>query len=165
MKTINTLFLPLLLLSTFLTAADKTYSFIGIQAGAAISEHPTVPTIGVRYGQQTKDYRTSIAYDYGKDSKNKYQTVIIQMDTGILKNQFKGTDFKPYVGASLGFIEHTDGSTGIVDKGYLYGLNTGISYIFNDSLDFDLGYRYLKTGKVVNIDHISDVSLSMHYFY
>ena len=165
MKKINTLFLPLLLISTSLTAADKTYSFIGIQAGAVISENPTVPTVGLKYGQQTKEYRTSIAYNYGRDSKNTYQTLIMQMDTGIMKNRFKDIALKPYVGASVGFIQHDEKATSVKDKGYLYGINTGVTYIFNDALDFDLGYRYLKTEKVRSINHLSDVTLSVHYFY
>jgi len=165
MKTFYKLLLTSILFSTLLLAKDKTYSFLGIQTSTQKIEGETMPSIGIKYGKQTKKYRTSLSYNYGSKDQNRYETLIAQMDMGILKNSFKNTNFKPYAGISVGVIQATNKSLGEKDKGYVYGANTGISYIFNDSLDFDLGYRYLKTSKLKKIDSIDDLTLSVHYFY
>ena len=166
MKKINTLFLPLLLLSSVLHADDKLYSFIGIQTSASKYESTSLPTVGVKYGKQTENLRTSIAYTYGEKSTNDYQTLLMQIDTGVLTNSFKDVALKPYIGASIGVMQQNDKS--VVpsrDRGYVYGANAGISYILNDAIDLDLGYRYLKTSKLENIDEITDLTFSMHFFY
>ena len=165
MKTINKLFLPLLLTCTTLSAVDKSYSFIGIQTDYSKIRNNNVQSIGIKYGQQSRNYRTSLSYTYATPSDFTYQTLILQMDRGIFKKAFKELPFKPYVGFSVGVMEEQDKTLSKKDKGYLYGLNTGIAFIANDSLDFDLGYRYLKTHKLKNIDEINNISLSMHYFY
>jgi len=165
MKTINKLYISLILLSTSLSATDKSYSFLGIQAGNSFIEGKSISTVGLKYGVQTRKYRTSINYNYGKNSDGIYQTLITQIDTGILIHTFKNSLLKPYAGLSFGIMQEKNRISSIIDKGYLYGVNTGLAYIFNDALDFDLGYRYLKTSKLNKIDSINDLTLSMHYFY
>jgi opacity protein-like surface antigen len=166
MKTINKLYISLILLSTSLSAADKSYSFLGIQAGNSFVEGNFVPTAGLKYGVQTKKYRTAISYNYAENSSSSYQTLIAQVDTGILSNTFKNSSIKPYAGFSFGAMQEKNSLNSLTtDRGYIYGVNTGLAYIFNDSLDFDLGYRYLQTSKLKNIDSLSDLTLSMHYFY
>ena len=166
MKKINTLFLPLLLLTSVLNADDKIYSFIGVQTSASKFENTSAPTVGLKYGKQTENLRTSISYSYGAKSDNDYHSLIIQMDTGILSNAFKDISVKPYVGASVGVMQQDDNSVvPSKDRGLVYGVNAGLSYILNDSIDLDLGYRFLKTSKLENIDNISDLTFSMHYFY
>ena len=146
---------------------DKLYSFIGIQTSTTQFENNTVPTIGLRYGMQSEKIRTSIAYNYGKNSNNQYQTLMMQMDTGILSNTFANSNFKPYMGASFGIIQYDDKQTtkSLRDRGYIYGINAGLTYILNDALDLDLGYKFLKTEKVENINSINDLTFAMHYFY
>jgi len=165
MKTFNRLYLSLILFSTSLSSADKIYSYLGIQAANSFVEGSAVPTLGLKYGKQTKQYRTSISYAYGEASNGNYQTLIAQVDTGILSNKFRYSAFKPYAGVSFGVMQEKNKQTSIRDRGYLYGVNTGIAYIYNDAFDFDLGYRYLNTSKLQKIDSMSDVTLSMHYFY
>jgi hypothetical protein len=165
MKTINKLYISLILLSTPLFSTDKLYSFIGIQTGNSFVEGNAVPSIGLKYGTQSRKYRTSLSYTYAQKSNASYQTLIAQVDTGILSNTFKNSPFKPYAGFSFGAIQENNKLTSLKDRGYLYGINTGVAYIFNDALDFDLGYRYLQTSKLENIDSLSDLTLSMHYFY
>ena len=166
MKTINKLYISLILLSTSLSATDKSYSFLGIQAGNSFVEGKSVPTVGFKYGVQTRKYRTSLSYNYGEKSNSSYQTLIAQIDTGILSQTFKNSSFKPYAGFSFGAMQEKNALNSVTtDRGYVYGFNTGLAYIFNDSLDFDLGYRYLQTSKLESIDSLSDLTLSMHYFY
>jgi hypothetical protein len=166
MKKFILLFLPIILFSTSLFATEKLYSFIGIQASPSLFNDTIAPSIALKYGKQSKEIRTSIAYGYGKNGNNTYQTMIMQIDTGILTKNFKDIDFKPYVGASLGLIQHKNKKLITYDdKGFIYGINTGLSYIVNNNLDFDLGYRFMKTSKLKEIETINDLSLSMHYFY
>ena len=161
MKKINALLLPLLLISS-LSANEKLYSFIGIEASASKFGSEQLNTFGFKYGTQTKELRTSIAYNYGKKSDNSYQNILMQIDTGVFKESFKNIPFKPYIGATFGLIQENSESK---DRGYIFGPNVGLSYIINNSLDLDLGYRYLKTAKLNNIDEINDLTISMHYFY
>ena len=165
MKTITKLYISLILLSTSLLASDKSYSFLGIQAGNSFVEGNSVATVGLKYGVQTRKYRTSISYNYGAKSNLNYQTVIAQVDVGIFKNTFKNTSVKPYAGLAFGAMQEKNKLTSVKDRGYVYGGSLGLAYIFNDALDFDLAYRYLATSKLNNIDAINDLSLSMHYFY
>jgi len=166
MKKIILLFLPIVLLSSSLFAQERLYSFIGVQTSTSKFDKITAPTIGVKYGKQSKDIRTAISYNYGKNSDDTFQTLIMQIDTGILTNTFKKSPLKPYIGASLGLIQHKNNNLiSYTDKGYLLGANTGVTYIFNNNMDFDLGYRFLKTSKMKEIKDINDLSFSMHYFY
>jgi len=166
MNKINLLFIPIILFSTTLFANEKLYSFIGIQASPSVFNDTIAPTVAIKYGKQSKDMRTSIAYGYGKHGDNSYQTLLMQIDTGILTQTFKEIPFKPYLGASIGLIQHKNNKTlSYLDKGFVYGANTGLSYVVNNNMDLDLGYRFLKTSKLKNLDTINDVSVSMHYFY
>lgn len=165
MKTLNTFYISLLLLLPTLSLADKSYSFLGIQAANSFVEGNSVPTIGLKYGVQSKNYRTSLSYAYGEISNSNYQTLILQIDKGILTDTFKNSSFKPYAGLSFGAMQENNKQTSKKDRGYIYGINTGLAYILNDSLDFDLGYRYLQTSKLQKIDSLNDLTLSLHYFY
>jgi hypothetical protein len=166
MKKFNKLYISLILLLTSLSATDKSYSFLGIQAGNSFAGGNSVPTVGLKYGVQTRKYRTSLSYNYGKKSNATYQTLIAQVDTSVLTNTFKNSPVKPYAGFSFGAMQENNSLNSIAtDRGYVYGINTGLAYIFNDALDFDLGYRFLQTSKLENIDSLSDLTLSMHYFY
>jgi len=163
MKKLNILFLPLIFATT-LSANDKIYSFIGIQAASSNIEDTNVPTIGLKYGQQSENIRTSLSYNYGKNSNNDYHLVIVQMDTGILSNTFTDSSIKPYIGASLGYM-YNKRSGNENKNGLLYGANAGLTYIVNDSIDLDLGYRFMKANKIDDIDSLNDVTFSMNYFY
>jgi opacity protein-like surface antigen len=166
MKKINKLFLPILLLTSAIHADNKIYSFMGIQTSASKFEDVTTPTIGIKYGKQSENMRTSFSYNYGAKDSNYYQTLLVQIDTGILTNRFREMALKPYVGATIGVMQQNDDSlVPTRDRGYVYGVNTGLTYILNDSIDLDLGYRFLKTSKLENIDKINDLTFSMHYFY
>jgi len=166
MKKTILLFVSVILFSTMLFANEKLYSFIGVQASPSIFNNTIAPSLAMKYGKQSKDMRTSIALGYGQNGDNAYQTLIVQMDTGVLTQKFKDIAFKPYIGGSFGVIQHKnkklmEGN----DKGFLYGFNMGLSYVVNNNMDFDLGYRFLKTTKMKELNNVNDLSLSMHYFY
>jgi len=165
MKRLTKLFFALTLTTISLSAADKIYSFIGIQADASIPKSDVIPTLGIKYGKQSKNVRTALSYNFGEDSKNRYQTLIMQVDTAIFQNKVKDFPLKPYAGVSLGVMQHDDKEISKRDRGYIYGLNTGFAYILNDKIDLDLGYRFMRTSKLDNVNNVNDIMLSMHYFY
>ena len=164
MKRINKLYLTLLLCLTPLLAKDKSYAFIGVQTGMSKISNKETPSIGLKYGVQQGNSRTSFIYSYDKKNDDKFQMLLIQMDMGIFKNSFKNSSFKPYVGGTFGVLQENSNQLAR-DRGYVYGLNTGLAYILNNDFDLDLGYRYLKTSKLNNIDEIHNLNLAMHYFY
>ena len=104
--------------------------------------------------------------DYANKSSNSFQSLIMQVDSAILTQTFKDIAFKPYLGLSFGVIQQSNKELlGYNDKGFVYGVNMGLSYIVNDNIDFDLGYRFLKTSKMKELDKINNLSFSLHYFY
>ena len=164
MKRINKLYLTLLLCFAPLLAKEKSYEFIGVQTGMSKIDNKETPSLGVKYGVQQGNSRTSFVYNYDKSGDDKFQMLLLQVDMGIFKNIFIDSRVKPYLGASFGVLESSNNQLE-KDRGYVYGINTGLAYILNDDFDLDLGYRYLKTFKLKNIDEINNLNLSMHYFY
>jgi len=145
---------------------DKMYSFVGIQGSYTDYDRETAPTIGFKYGKQTDTWRTAISYNYAQNSDNTYQSFIMQIDTGVLTELFRDIPIKPYLGFSLGVMEHKNSANSLsTDRGYLYGINTGVNYILSNSLDIDFGYRYMDSDKLNYIDYRGDVSLSLHYYF
>ncbi len=159
------LFLPLCLLLTPLFATDKSYSFIGLQAGASKIDNIETPSIGLKYGLQKDNARTSFIYSYDKKNDDKFQMLLLQIDMGVLKKSFRSSLFKPYIGLSAGVLERDNALALEKDRGAVYGVNTGVAYILNDSFDLDLGYHYLRTSGLDTINEINNLNLSMHYFY
>ncbi len=142
------------------------YEFVGVQVGATDYDGVTAPTVGVKYGQQNRLWRTAISYNFSQNSDDTFHSLIVQVDRGVLTELFVEYPFKPYVGFSLGVLQHDNSHHRISpDRGYLYGLNGGINYVLNNELDVDFGYRYLRTDQLEYIDEISNFTLSLHYYF
>jgi hypothetical protein len=164
---LSKIFLTFLMLNGISYASDdinKMYGFVGIQASATEYDGISIPSIGIKYGQQTSSWRTAISYNYGEESNERFQSLIIQMDNGVLGDAFKKIPFKPYLGFSLGVVEHHNSNIGN-DRGYLYGVNGGFNYVLNHTMDIDLGYRYMISSKLKDIDNNSNIMLSLHYYF
>ncbi len=161
----NLLIITLLtgVLNAYSDGIDNIYSFIGVQGGYSKYDNIDAPTIGFTYGKQNSEWRTAINYNYANSSNNSFHSLILQVDRGILTELFKEYPFKPYIGFSLGAMQHTKGS--FDDRGYLFGGNIGINYVLNNSIDIDLGYRYMDTSKLKKISDRGDLMLSLHYYF
>ena len=145
---------------------NELYSFIGLQGSSSKYDDLSTPTVALKYGQQNSIWRTAISLNYAKTGNDRFQTLIAQVDHGVLTNMFDKLPIKPYIGFSLGVINHQNDKNPIdSDNGYLYGINGGINYVLNSNFDIDLGYRHLKTDKLEYIDDISDITLSLHYYF
>ena len=154
--------LTLSLSSVLLQADNLTYSFVGAQTSVSSYNDITAQSFGIKFGKQVDTWRTSISIDYGKSDGNTLETFLIQADKGVLGDLFQKSLFQPYIGFTLGMIQHKENKN---DQGYGYGINGGVTYILNHDFDVDLGYRILTTTKIDNINNINNLTLSLHYFY
>jgi len=153
--------LSTLLLSSFVLA-ESSYSFLGTQTSFVNYDSVSTPSLGIKYGIQKGMWRSSINLDYADNGTNSLTSLILQVDKGIMKEASKDSSFKPHAGFSLGVLQHDHT---IKDKGYGFGLNTGVTYLLNETMDLDLSYRYLAITKVKNFKSLNSLTLSLHYFY
>ncbi len=150
------------LILTSITLAQQSYSFLGTQTSFVNYDKVSSPSLGVKYGIQKGMWRSSINLDYARNGNNSLSSLLLQVDKGVLKNISKNSPLKPHVGFSFALLEHKTSTT---DKGYGYGLNTGVTYLLNDAIDLDLSYKYIMTSKINRINNINTLTLSLHYFY
>ncbi len=151
------------ILNAYNNGIDEIYTFIGLQSAYTQYDNIDAPTIGFSYGKQNSEWRTSLNYNYAISSNHTYHSAIIQVDKGVLTELFRDYDFKPYLGFSLGAMQHKKGS--ITDNGYLFGGNAGFNYVVNNLIDIDLGYRYMSTSKFQHLNDRGDFLLSLHYYF
>jgi len=150
------------LLLTSLSFAEKSYSFFGANTSYINYDGISSPSLGLKYGIQKGMWRSSINLDYASTGSNKLSSLLIQVDKGILKNISKNSPLKPHAGFSFGLLDHKQS---VSDKGYGFGINTGVTYLFNEAIDLDLSYRFFSTTKMNNISSLNSLNLSLHYFY
>jgi hypothetical protein len=142
---------------------ERLYTFVGVQNGYSKYDNIDASTIGISYGKQNKDWRTSINYNYAYNNDHTYHSLILQVDRGILIDLFQDSLAKPYIGIAFGAMEHRKG--GFHDRGYLFGGAVGFNYVFNREIDIDLGYRLMSASKLKKFDTRGDLMLSLHYYF
>jgi len=150
------------LLLTSLSFADKSYSFFGAQTSFVNYNNIASPALGLKYGVQKNMWRTTVNLDYATTGSDTLSSLSLQVDKGVLRNVTQNSPLKPYVGASLGLLQYQGDKT---DKGYGYGLNTGLTYLLNDAMDIDLDFKYIYATKMDAFNSINTLTLSLHYFY
>ena len=174
-RKINKILLSLVIITSFSHSKDdgiiKMYDFIGVQtgisslsAGDKSASDITAPTIAFKYGRQTSEWRTAIYYNYTYNSDNKFHSLIAQVDHGVMIDSFTQFPFKPYIGFSVGMMQHK--FNGESNSDFVYGVDTGINYVLNNIMDLDLSFQHMLTGgKLKNIDDMNNLSLSLHYYF
>lgn len=120
----------------------------------------TSANIGVRYGQQTVDWRSMISYSRSSEQK----MLAIEIDKILLDELFGTSIFRPYIGFSAGLLK-IDEPDLIDDSSYFYGFNAGLIIYATDTLDADLGYHYYETFDDNEVANMQGAALSLHYFY
>jgi len=149
-------------LLTSITLAEENYTFIGLETSFVKYKNVSSPSVGLKYGVQNKMWRSSLSLEYAKDGQDSLTSFIFQADRGILKNNVKDSNFKPHIGFSVASIQHKNSKT---ERGFGYGVNTGVTYLLNQKVDLDLTYRYMKVNQIDALDSINNLNLSLHYFY
>ena len=157
MKRLMILFLMILVV---LSADDTKYPFWGIVGYNSDIVGDNANTIAIRYGQQNRDWRTSFTLE---TKQNDYQIFTMGIDRTIM-HSLVTSKLRIYAGIRVGAItqDDLDGDTNI---GYSYGGAMGLMYYISDTIDFDIGYRYLKITDLVGIDNIKGVTVGLHYFF
>jgi hypothetical protein len=117
-------------------------------------------TFGIRYGQQSIDWRTIFSYQ----ANNDLQMFDIEIDKIIEDNIFNMPELRLYLGGTLGGIEYK-GISDKESKGKYYGGNIGFLIYVTDSIDADISYHYYKVSDIEAINKIKGPTFSLHYFY
>lgn len=140
---------------------DK-YPFVGISINSADINSDRINTIGIRYGQQTQDWRTTFTLENREHGR---QSLIVQMDK-VLLHSIGTPKLRTYAGFAIGAISQKRADKDSKDIGYIYGATVGIMYYITDTIDLDVSYRYLKTDNSVDsVDDFNSATLGIHYFF
>ena len=158
------------ILFTLLYAQQDTeqFPFIGITAETHTIDFSSVAGVpkekensfGIRYGKQTKEWRTLFAFS-GNDG---LKTFSMEVDKILLDGLFGMPEIRPYLGATLGYLRYQN-DTVSDNSGHYYGGNFGFLLYATDSVDLDLSYHYHSVSGVEPLDTMRGASLSLHYFF
>jgi len=151
-----------MLLLISLSFAETKYPFWGVVGYSNNINDESGAVVGLRYGQQSKSWRTSFTLE---SSYQDYQLFSVQIDRTLLYS-VTTSKLRIYGGLIASAItqEKNDGS-GDKNIGYGYGLGAGLMFYLSDNIDLDLGYRYMRVTDLDNIDEISSFGFAMHYFF
>ena len=152
----------LTLSSTLLYADNLSYTFVGTQASIDRFSGTTAPSFGIKYGKQADMWRTALSLNYAKNANDSLTSLLLDVNRGVLSKVFKDFEAKPYVGLSMAMMSHKEKKS---NSGYAYGLNGGFTYLFDDNIDIDLGLHYMSASQIKSMNNLTDVTLSVHYFY
>lgn len=186
-------FMVFIFLFSTLFAEQESFPFIGVTVstqtvdlqpiieGTGVtrptSENET--TFGLQYGVQTKDYRTTFTVE----GNSNFQSIDVEVDYIIFDEMFGTPKIRPYVGATLGYINYdkelitsynedrivddanNDRNTSISNSDGYYGLDLGFLFYVTDDIDLDVGYHYYFMDRLKPLDTMSGASFSLHYFY
>jgi len=161
----------ILFLFTFsvLFAEVEEFPFIGVTISAESSDILTTTdkidkhnntNIGIRYGQQTIDWRSMLTY-----SRSSSQKLFFGEIDRILLDELFGTSMvRPFIGGVVGMAKFNDLDL-IEDTSYFYGFNVGLIIYTTDDIDADIAYHYYETFDDDEIANMQGATLSLHYFY
>jgi len=163
------LILLLLTFSSLFSEEIEEFPFIGVTVSYESSDILTTTdevntekntNIGIRYGQQTVDWRSMFTYSRSKNQK----FFVAEIDKILLDEIYGSPIFRPYVGVSIGAV-HFDNQNFIDNTMYIYGFNAGLIIYATDNIDADLSYHYYETFNDTEVANMSGPTLSLHYFY
>jgi len=159
----------LLTFSLLFSQETEEFPFIGVTVSYDSSDILTTTNkvntidntnIGIRYGQQTVDWRSMLTYS--RSSGQKFLTAEIDR---ILLDELFGTSYvRPYLGLVAGVVKF-DEITLLDNSLYFYGFNGGLIIYTTDNIDADISYHYYETFDDTEVANIQGATLSFHYFY
>ena len=116
--------------------------------------------IGIRYGQQTVDWRSMLTYNRSSDQK----TFTAEIDKILLDELFGTSMLRPYLGFAGGIVRY-DNQNLLNESAYFLGLNAGLIVYATDNIDADIAYHYYETLDNDEIANMQGATFSVHYFY
>jgi len=172
----KTLFVSLLFLTLLFGQSSKDFPFMGLSVSTQTIDINAIDSaqetgFGLRYGQQSLDWRTTFSLDYTQDA---YSSISVEIDKILLDNMFGTPRLRPYLGGVVGYMRFDDNQLDIpVDEselfeetnGFYYGGNFGFIIYTADNIDVDLSYHYYKIENIEFLDDLHGATLAVHYFF
>jgi len=160
--------LTLFITTLFSNQAPESFSFFGLSgsqnkmsfstSSTLPGENATLP--GLRYGQQTLDWRTMFTISGKKDMYD----LSVEIDKILLDDMFGYPEVRPYLGLTLGYLHYENVSIEEED-GYYYGGAFGFVVYLTDNIDLDISYQYKKVKDIDALNTLKGPSIGIHYFY
>lgn len=167
---IRMLFIFMLVMSAADAQFKKNFPFIGVTASSQTinlndADKSTEPGFGIRYGQQSLDWRTIFSLEY---NQNSYSSFSVEIDKILLDDMFGTPKLRPYLGATAGYLKFDEdelSTTYEETDGFYFGGNFGFIIYATDDIDVDLGYHYYEVENLDFLDDLHGATLSVHYFF
>ena len=164
------MFKLLILFSLFfssLFAEQESFPFLGVNISTqTVDLKPTSSasqketSFALRYGQQTLDWRTTFAIG----GNGNFQTYSLEIDKILLDNMFGMPELRPYLGATIGYINYKDNSI-INDDGLYFGGNFGFIIYATDNIDIDISYHYYSFVDLDPLNSMQGGTIGFNFFY
>ncbi|MCF6243551.1 MAG: hypothetical protein L3J43_00775 [Sulfurovum sp.] len=146
----------------------ETFSFAGLTAtGSKVDFKGTSnltdsknTLVGLRYGQQTVDWRTMFTLSGKKET----QEFTLEIDKILMDDIFGYPEVRPYLGATIGILHYEDAAL-TEEDGYFFGGAFGFLIYLTDNIDLDISYHYKKIKDMEPLSNIRGASIGVHYFY
>jgi hypothetical protein len=166
----RTLIVSLLFITSLFGQSSKDFSFTGLSLSTQtidiITGESTQETgFGLRYGQQSLDWRTTFSLDYTQDA---YGSFSVEVDKILLDNMFGTPKFRPYLGGVIGYMNFDDDQLNVSFEetdGFYYGGNFGFIIYAADNIDIDISYHYYSVQNLDFLDDLHGATLAVHYFF
>jgi hypothetical protein len=172
----KTLFVSLLFLTLLFGQSSKDFPFMGLSVSTQTIDINSIDStqetgFGLRYGQQSLDWRTIFALDY---TQNSYYGAYLEIDKILLDNMFGTPKLRPYLGGVIGYMSYDDDNLNIPSEeselyeetsGFYFGGNFGFIIYATDNIDIDLSYHYYKIENIEFLDDLHGATFAVHYFF
>ena len=163
------LVLFLLTFSSLFAQEVEEFPFIGVTVSFDTTDILTTSNdidklkttnVGIRYGQQTVDWRSM--FTYNRSSKQKSFTA--EVDKILLDELFGTSVLRPYIGLAAGIVLFDEQNL-LSNTAYFLGFNAGLIVYATDDIDADIAYHYYETVDNEEIANMQGLTFSVHYFY
>lgn len=172
----RTLIISILFLTSLVGQSSKDFSFIGLSVSTQnINTDPGNSSresgFGLKYGQQSLDWRTTFTLDY---NTNSYYGAFVEVDKILLDDMFGTAKLRPYLGGVAGYMKFDKdeltmpletGEAVEETNGFYFGGNFAFIIYATDHIDIDLSYHYYKVQNLDFLDDLHGASLGAHYFF
>lgn len=158
----------LLITTLFSNQEPESFSFFGLsgsQHQVSFNKDSTLSgenelLLGLRYGQQTVDWRTMFTVS----GKKNMADLSLEIDKILLDDIFGYPEVRPYIGLTLGYLHYND-VTIEEENGYYFGGAFGFLVYLTDNIDLDISYHYKKVSDIDFLETLKGPSIGVHYFY
>lgn len=167
---IRLLIISLLILTSAEAQFKKNFPFFGISASTqSININDADKTnetgFGIRYGQQSQDWRTTFSLDHHLKS---FSSFSVHIDKILLDDMFGTPKLRPFLGGTAGYLKYDEDELEAEYEetdGFYYGGNFGFIIYATDDIDVDLSYHYYKVQNLDFLDDLHGATLALHYFF